>query len=127
MGRNLVLDAGALIGLERGGQMAIVLAEQAHELGGGTVIPASVLAQVWRAGPKAARLARLLAGSEVDVLDEARAKQAGVRLGNRGGEDVVDSHVACCAVEREAVVATSDPGDIGALLEPGEPVRTIAV
>jgi hypothetical protein len=86
-----------------------------------------VLAQVWRAGPKTARLARLLAGSEVDVLDEARAKQAGVRLGNRGGNDVVDSQVACCAVEREAVVATSDPDDIGALLEPGEAVRTIAV
>lgn len=127
MGRNLVLDAGALIGLERGSQMVITMAEQAHELGGETVIPASVLGQVWRGGPKAARLARLVAGSEVDALDKDRATEIGMRLGARGGTDVVDAHVACCAAEREAVVATSDVVDIQGLIEPDEPVRLIAV
>lgn len=101
--------------------------EEAHELGGHTVIPASVLAQVWRGGPRAARLARLVAGSEVDALDEGGAKEAGERLGDRDGSDIVDAHVVCCAIEREAAVATSDPADLYALLAPGEAVRSIGV
>jgi predicted nucleic acid-binding protein len=127
MERNLILDAGALIGLERGSEMVIVMAEQAHERGGSTVIPASVLAQVWRGGPKAARLARIVAGSNIDSLDEDRAKEIGVRLGARNGSDVADAHVACCAVELQAIVATSDRDDIEALIEPDDPVRLIPV
>jgi hypothetical protein len=104
-----------------------MMIEQIHEFDGETVIPASALAQVWRGGPKAARLSQLLGGSDIDSLDEDRAKQVGVRLGARRGKDVADAHVACCAVERQAIVATSDRDDIKALIEPGEPVRLIAV
>lgn len=127
MERDLVLDAGALIGFERGSRVLAVMIEQIHELDGETIIPASALAQVWRGGPKSARLAQLIGGSNVDTLDEDRAKKVGVRLGARGGSDVTDAHVACCAVERQAIVATSDRDDIEALIEPGEPVRLIAV
>ena len=127
MGRNLVLDAGALIAFERGSTMVAVLLEQAEERGNAVVIPASALGQVWRGGPKAARLARLVEASRVDPLDELRAKEAGLRLGNRGGSDVADAHVVCCAVEREAVVATSDVDDMDLLVEPGEPVRLMPV
>lgn len=107
--------------------MVIAMAEQAREHGGDTVIPASVLAQVWRGGPKAARLARIVAGSDIDSLGEDRAKEIGVRLGAQGGKDIADAHVASCAIEHRAVVATSDRDDIEALLEPDEPVRLIAV
>lgn len=127
MERDLVLDAGALIGFERGSRVLAVMIEQIHELDGETIIPGSALAQVWRGGPKSARLAQLIGGSNVDTLDEDRAKEVGVRLGARGGKDVADGHVACCAVERQAIVATSDRDDIEALIEPGEPVRLIAV
>ena len=127
MERDLILDAGALIDVERGSKTAIALAKQAHRLGGNTVIPASVLGQVWRGGPQAARLARLVAGSDVDTLGEDRAKQVGVRLGDRGGKDIADAHVVCCAVERQAVVATSDREDIETLVDMDEPVRLIAV
>jgi predicted nucleic acid-binding protein len=127
MGRTLVLDAGALIGVERGSEIVAVMVEQAHEGGGDTVIPASVLAQVWRGGPKAARLARLIAASAVDTLDEDRAREIGVRLGAQAGKDVTDAHVSCCAVEHQAIVATSDRADIESLIEPGEQVRLIAV
>lgn len=127
MGRTLVLDSGALIDLERGGRMAIALADQADELAGEIVIPASVLGQVWRGGPRSARLARLIAGAEVDVLDERRAREVGERLGARGGSDVVDAHVACCAGERDAAVATADVDDLHALALPGERMRTIRV
>lgn len=107
--------------------MVIAMAKKAHEHGGSTVIPATVLAQVWRGGPKAARLARIVAGSDIDSLDEERAKEIGVRLGTRGGSDIADAHVACCAVEREAIVATSDQDDIEALVDPDEPLRLIPV
>jgi predicted nucleic acid-binding protein len=127
MERTLVLDAGALIGVERGSEMVVVMVEQAHERGGDTVIPASVLAQVWRGGPRSARLARLIATSTVDALDEDRAREIGVRLGAHGGNDVADAHVSCCAVERRAIVATSDRADIETLIEPGEEVRLIPV
>lgn len=107
--------------------MVIAMAEQARKRGGDTVIPASVLAQVWRGGPRAARLARIVAGSDIDSLGEDRAKEIGTRLGAQDGKDIADAHVACCAVEHRAIVATSDRDDIEALLEPGEPVHLIAV
>jgi hypothetical protein len=125
--RDLVLDAGALIGFERGSRELAVTIEQIHELDGETIIPASALGQVWRGGSKSARLARLIEGSDVDTLDEDRAKEVGLRLGARGGSDITDAHVVCCAVERRAVIATSDRHDIEALTEPEEPVRLIAV
>lgn len=84
------------------------------------VIPASALAQVWRGGPRSAPLARLLDASEVDSLDKGRAKEIGLRLGHRGASDIADAHVACCASEHRATIATSDPDDIRALAMPGE-------
>lgn len=101
--------------------------EQVHEVDGETIIPASALAQVWRGGPRSARLAQLIDGSDIDALDEDRAKEVGVRLGARGGSDVADGHVACCAIEHRVPVATSDRDDIEALIEPDEPVRMIPV
>jgi hypothetical protein len=35
--------------------------------------------------------------------------------------------VICCAVERDAVVVTSDPDDMEALTEPGESLPLIAI
>jgi predicted nucleic acid-binding protein len=124
VGRNLVLDAGALIDLERGGEMMIALAEYGEKRGN-TLIPASVLGQVWRGGPRSAVLAKVLEAAEVDVLDESRAREIGVRLGIRGGRDVVDAHVVCCAVEREAAIVTSDSSDMEALIGPDEVVRVM--
>jgi len=124
---RFVLDAGALIGFERGSGMVSALLEDAEECGDEVVIPASVLAQAWRGGPRVARLAKLVDASEVDALSESRAKEVGRRLGARGGRDVADAHVVCCAAEREATVLTSDPDDTEALIEPGEDVELIRV
>lgn len=124
MGRNVVLDAGALIDLERGGEMMIALAEHVGKRGN-ALIPASVLGQVWRGGPKSAVLAKVLEAAEVDALDESRAREIGVRLGARGRRDVVDAHVVCCAIEREAAIVTSDSSDMEALVGPDEVVRVM--
>lgn len=122
---GFVFDAGALIGFERGSEMMSVLVAEAEELGDDIVIPASALAQVWRGGPKAARLARLIDGSGVDALDEARAREVGRRLGARGGKDIADAHVVCCAAGLNAAIVTSDPDDTEALIGPGEDLELI--
>lgn len=123
----LVFDAGALIGIERHDRALWALLAEARERGTDMVVPASVLAEAWRGGPRSAPIARLLEACTVDSLDEPRAKEIGVRLGARDGSDVPDAHVVSCALAREAVVATSDSDDLTALCDPGEPLPLIAV
>lgn len=127
LSRGLVLDAGALIALERGDQELKAILRAAAVRSFSVVIPATALAQVWRGGPRSAPLARLIDASEVDSLDEKRAKEVGLRLGLRGTSDVSDAHVACCAAEHRATVATSDPDDIKALAMPGERLGLLPV
>ena len=115
LARALVLDAGALIALEKGDQNTAGLIETGFDLGVPIIVPASVLAQVWRGDARAASVNRTVAAAAVDPLNEERSKEVGVRLGRRGGDDVADAHVVCCAVEHRATVATSDPDDIRAL------------
>jgi predicted nucleic acid-binding protein len=122
---DLVLDAGALIALERGDQRVAGLLERALALGSRVFVPATVLAQVWRGGPRSARLSRLVDASEVDSLDEARAKEVGVRLSLRSAS--ADAHVVCCAIEVRAAIATSDQGDLRALAGPDDPLVLVPV
>jgi hypothetical protein len=69
----------------------------------------------------------LIEASTIDPLDERRAKEVGGRLGARGADDVNDAHVVCCALGRNARIATSDPSDIQALAEPSERLVLISV
>lgn len=121
-----VLDAGALIAFERAGKRIAALLGEAIEEEEEILIPTSTLAQVWRGGPRSARLTRLLAGSQSDALDEARAKEIGERLGHLGVSDIADAHVVCCALERDAELITSDPEDMEALAAPDERLILIA-
>lgn len=124
---DVVLDAGALIALERGERAMQAILEGASEEALRVFIPATALAQVWRGGPRSALLARLVRASDIDALDARRAREIGERLGSRGGDDVTDAHVVCCAVELRATVVTSDPEDIRALAQPERPLALIAV
>jgi hypothetical protein len=124
---DCVFDAGALIAFERGDQLARALAAQAARSELTIVVPASALAQVWRAGPRSASLARLIAGSESDALDETRAKEVGERLGARAAADVADAHVVCCAIDHDAILVTSDPGDMRTLTAPRERLTVVPV
>lgn len=123
----LVFDAGALIGIERHDRVLWALLAEARERGTDMVVPASVLAEAWRGCPRSAPVARLLEACTVDSLDESRAKEIGVRLGARDRSDVPDAHVVSCALAREALVATSDSGDLTALCDADEPLPLIAV
>jgi predicted nucleic acid-binding protein len=76
-------------------------------------VPAPVLSQTWRGGPRQAQLARLVAGCDVEPLDDDAARRTGQVLGRAGTSDIVDAFVVEGALRRHDVVITSDPDDIG--------------
>lgn len=121
---TLILDAGGLIAFERNDRRAILVIRRAVERGDKIVVPAGVVAQVWRDGSRQARIAGLLNAPEVNVvaLDDALARAAGRLLGWRQTSDVIDATVVIVARAAHGVVLTSDEGDLRRL-EPA--VRTI--
>lgn len=112
-----MLDAGALIGVERGDRTALLFVAEVTDDRGRLIVPAGVLGQVWRDGRKQARLARFLSTGEVTIepLDEFRARAAGQLCGVRRTRDVIDASVVLCAREHDFAVLTSDPDDLARL------------
>src|SRR5579875_3435563 len=117
---GLTLDTGALIALERGDSRIRALLRRALENHMTLAVPASVVAQSWRGGPRQARVARLLGDPAGDVppLDEMTARAVGLLCGRSGHPDIVDVHVALHARDRNQAVVTSDPDDVGSV-DPG--------
>ena len=115
--REVVLDTGALIGIERGDQKMSALLEASLKASVRFLVPAGVLAQAWRDGARQTRLARFLKTPLVEVLplSEAQARAAGVLCGLAGTNDIVDASVVLAARERRCSVVTGDPADLGAL------------
>ncbi len=111
---GVTLDTGALLALERGDQRIRALLRKTVEASSPVSVPAGVVAQAWRGGPRQARLARLLADPlvEVPVLDDMTARAVGLVCGRTGTADVVDVQVALSARERSHAVVTSDRHDI---------------
>ena len=111
---TVVLDAGALIALERGDRRMTALAFIVVKDQIPTYVPAGVVAQVWRASARQHDIARLIATDavRVDPLDEDTAKAVGALLGTSRTSDVVDGHVALLARRTHGTVYTSDEGDI---------------
>lgn len=111
---DVVLDAGALIAFERKDRVALATVARAEERRERLIVPAGVVAQIWRNGRRQARLAWLLRQrwSEVVAFDESAARAVGHLLGRTGTTDVVDASVVWCARLRGAVVLTSDPDDL---------------
>ena len=108
---SLVLDAGALLAVERGDRT--VLAALKTELFSGRTprTHGGVVGQAWRGGARQAQLARLLPGIDVVPLDEALGRRAGALLGRARSKDVVDAALVLLAQDGD-VVLTSDPADI---------------
>jgi predicted nucleic acid-binding protein len=113
--RGLTLDAGALIAVERKDERMKALLERVLARPEAVIhVPAGVVAQAFRDGSKQARLMRLLNGSQAQVvaLEEETAQAAGVLLGLRGTNDVVDASVVICARRYRQPVVTTDPDDL---------------
>jgi len=109
-----VLDAGALVEFERNNRRVVAIVARALDLDDPLVVPAGVVAQVWRDGRRQARLARLLGSPlcEVVALDDHGARATGQLCGASGTTDVVDSSVVVIARQRGLRVLASDAGDL---------------
>lgn len=109
-----VLDAGALVEFERNNRRVVAIVARALDHDDPLVVPAGVVAQVWRNGRRQARLASLLGSPlcEVVALDDRGARATGQLCGASGTSDIVDASVVVIARQRELRVLTSDSGDL---------------
>jgi predicted nucleic acid-binding protein len=114
---SLVLDAGALIAVERGDRHVAAVMEVARLQHRTVIVPAGVVAQVWRGGTRQARVARLLGARDVVVepLTDVGARAVGVLCAATGTADVVDASVVLTARRHGATVMSSDRADLRAL------------
>ncbi len=113
---SLVLDAGALVAIERLDRSVVALLKRELLAGRAPLTHGGVVGQVWRGGNgRQANLARLLRGVEVRSLDGALGHRAGELLGLAGEVDVIDAAVALLALDGDLIL-TSDPGDLAALV-----------
>lgn len=111
----LVLDAGALIALERNDRAMWARLLVAASSASRVLVPSTALAQVWRASSSQARLSRALVHCEIAPFDPL-ARAVGELCGRTGTSDLCDAHVALVAAASGDVLCTSDPSDMTRLL-----------
>ncbi|MCA1673680.1 MAG: twitching motility protein PilT, partial [Actinobacteria bacterium] len=108
---TLVLDSAALIALDRNERSMWIRLKAAQTRGEVPITHGGVLGQVWRGGPRQARLARALDGIDVHPLDKALGLQAGELLAATGQSDVIDAAVVLLSADGDELI-TSDLDDI---------------
>jgi len=108
--RPVVLDAGALIAVERADRRVIRLLELAQDVH----VPAGALAQAWRNPVRQVRLVRVVSsdGVVIDPLDAASARAAGQLCAATATADVVDASVVLVSRLVDGVTVTSDADDL---------------
>ena len=122
----LVLDAGALIAVDRGDRRAVLDLWLEHRDRRSMITHPLVVAQVWR-DARQAMLARFLKGVDVRPIDGDLARRCGELLATTGTTDPVDAAVVMLARNGDHIV-TSDPHDISQLVEAtGRAVRVVPV
>ncbi len=110
---GVTYDAGALIAAERRNPRMVTFHKWIVNNGIRPVVPAGVLAQVWRDGSgRQAPLAQTLKQCQVEPLDENLAKQVGAASHKTGSSDVVDISVVVSALGWGDRIVTSDETDI---------------
>lgn len=118
----LVLDAGALIAIERHDRATIARLVRAHEDAEPILTSAAAVAQVIRDRSRQVTLERILGGVDERALDSDTARRVGSLLASSHTSDVVDAAVALLAAPGDELM-TSDPRDFRALL----PQRSVTV
>jgi hypothetical protein len=111
---SIVLDAGALVALERNDRSMWAALKRAAMRQMDVVVPSTALAQVWRALPTQAPLSSALDRCILASFDPL-ARSVGILCGRTATADICDAHVALVA-SRADVLYTSDPGDMHVLL-----------
>lgn len=112
--RGYTLDAGALIGVDRGDRRMAFLIGRAFERQAVLTIPATALAQVVRSPGRQVQLMRLVRHRRVSIvpLDGEASLKVGRMLAQSGTADIADAHVVVCAQQAQQPVITSDPADL---------------
>ena len=112
--QTVVLDAGALLALERGDARMRAVLREALRVGARVVIPAAVLAQVFRDGARQVALRALIKAPNTAVVafGQILADAVGTLCGRKSPSDVVDASVVLVARRERAVVVTSDESDL---------------
>jgi hypothetical protein len=114
---TLVLDAGALLALERNDRAMWRRLQHCSRTREVPLTHGAVIGQVWRGrGSRQALLAKALAAVDVRPLSEELGRRAGELLGRSGTEDVVDAALMLLTADGDAIV-TSDPDDLDLLAE----------
>jgi predicted nucleic acid-binding protein len=111
---TLVLDAGALIAVERSDREIVALLKAERLAGRVSVTHGGIVGQVWRDGARQARLARLLDAMDITPLDDSLGRRAGILLARAHTADVLDAAVVLLASDGD-LIATSDVSDLIAL------------
>lgn len=128
----LVLDAGALIALDRNDRSVWAMLRNAADDSAQVSVPAGVIAQAWRDGSRQALLARALGHCDPVPLEGSLARATGLLCGRANTADIVDASVALIAAARSqtgpTALVTSDPTDLRHLLQTlGVSVRLVTV
>ena len=112
---SIVLDAGALVAVERGDALVTTTLKRELLAGRKPITHGGVVGQVWRGGTgRQVRLGRFLPGFEIVPLDDKLGRRAGILLGRARMSDVVDAAVVLLAADGD-VILTSDRYDLEAL------------
>ena len=108
----LVLDAGALVAVDRDDRAMIARLRVAEKAGLELRSNAMVVAQVWRDRlGRQVNLARLLRAVDVRAVRHEDGLAAGVLLAAAGTADAIDATVVLLAAPGDRIV-TSDPDDL---------------
>jgi hypothetical protein len=112
---GITYDTGALIAADRAERRVWARHRALLALREVPTVPAPVVAQSWRGGGRQALLARLLAGCDVEALDDGQARAVGSLAARAAATDIVDACVVEGAIRRRDLVVSSDPDHLQAI------------
>jgi hypothetical protein len=108
----LILDAGALVAVDRDDRAMIARLQAAQQHGLELRSNAMVVAQAWRdPHGRQVQLARLLRAVDVRAVDPELGRATGSLLGSAGMSDPIDATVVLLAAPGDRIL-TSDPADL---------------
>ena len=114
---SYILDAGALIAIDRGSRSLMALLKDELAADRFAVTHGGIVGQVWRAGgARQAALARALVSVRVLPLDVELGRRSGSLLARARRSDVIDAALVLLASDGDTIL-TSDPDDIEPLAE----------
>ena len=112
----LILDSGAFLAAERSDRRIAQWLTVAQRNGADVIVPAAVIAEVWRENVAWGAGQLRKSANEVVPLDDDVARVIGSLNRRVKRSQIVDAHVALVAYDRApAIIVTSDPEDIAVL------------